>query len=373
VKIGLVAPGGFDRSGRERVVPVFLWLVERLARHHEVHVFTLYQHPQPCQYPLLGATVHNVGASGRPLRIPRTILRTLRVLGREHARRPFDVLHGLWAGESGFSAVTAGRILRVPSVLTVAGGELVALADIGYGALLHRRGRWLVRATLRLATAVTAATEFMRQPLRPYRPDAELIPLGVDTALFAPAVSPLGPPWRLLHVASLNRVKDQTTLLRAMQVVHAAAPTAHLDIIGEDTLGGAMQRLARDLGLEQAVTFRGFQPSDTVSAALRQSHLLLHSSRHESGPIVFLEAAACGVPALGTAVGHFADLAPTAAVAVPVGDAAALAQATLDLLRDPVRRQAVGEQALAWARAHDADWTAAQFAALYARLVASRL
>ncbi|MCC7354195.1 MAG: glycosyltransferase family 4 protein, partial [Anaerolineae bacterium] len=145
------------------------------------------------------------------------------------------------------------------------------------------------------------------------------------------------------------------------------------DIIGEDTLDGEVQRLAHDLGQDDAVTFHGFRPSEVVTGFLQQSHLLLHSSRHESGPIVFLEAAACGVPAVGTAVGHFADLAPDSAVAVPVGDPAALARATLDLLHDPARRRAVGESAQAWALTHDADWTAAQFEALYARLVSARL
>src|SRR5579884_2382102 len=57
MKIALVTPGGFDRSGRERVIPVFLWLVERLSRRHEVHVYTLNQYPYPDTYPLLGATV----------------------------------------------------------------------------------------------------------------------------------------------------------------------------------------------------------------------------------------------------------------------------------------------------------------------------
>jgi hypothetical protein len=64
VKIGIVTPGGFDRSGNDRVIPVFLWLVERLARRHEVHVFTLSQYPDPETYPLLGAMVHNIGTRG---------------------------------------------------------------------------------------------------------------------------------------------------------------------------------------------------------------------------------------------------------------------------------------------------------------------
>lgn len=61
MRIGLVVTGGVDRAGRERVVPALLWLVERLARRHDVHVFALHHYREPCTYPLLGATVHDVG------------------------------------------------------------------------------------------------------------------------------------------------------------------------------------------------------------------------------------------------------------------------------------------------------------------------
>jgi len=72
MRIGLVVTGGVDRSGRERVVPSLLWLIERLARRHEVHVFALHYYRDPCTYPLLGATVHDVGRVDGPpgLRLP---------------------------------------------------------------------------------------------------------------------------------------------------------------------------------------------------------------------------------------------------------------------------------------------------------------
>ncbi len=374
MKIGLVTPGGFDRSGRERVIPVFLWLVERLARRHEVHVYTLYQSSQSDTFPLLGATIHHIPAVGPPLRIARQIPRALAALRQEHRRGRFDVLHGLWAGPSGLIAALAGRLWNVPSVVTVAGGELAALPEIGYGGQLSWRTRMVIDNALRLADAVTSAAEYTRSVLRERRPDARLIALGADSRRFAPPDPPLtGPPWRLLHVASLNRVKDQPTLLRAFREVHKAEPETHLDVIGEDTLDGEIQRLARDLGLEDAVTFHGFQPSEVVAAHLQRSHLLLHSSLFEdAGPLTFLEAAACGVPTVGTAVGLIDDLAPEAAAAVPVGDHAALAWATLALLRDEASRQALGRSALQWATLHDADWTAAQFEALYTELATAR-
>ena len=47
MKLAIVTPGGVDESGTERVIPAFLWLIERLARRHDVHVFALSQEPRP--------------------------------------------------------------------------------------------------------------------------------------------------------------------------------------------------------------------------------------------------------------------------------------------------------------------------------------
>jgi hypothetical protein len=61
MKIGLIVPGGVDRSARVRVIPVLLALIERLARRHQVVVIALHQEPEACEYPLLGAHVINLG------------------------------------------------------------------------------------------------------------------------------------------------------------------------------------------------------------------------------------------------------------------------------------------------------------------------
>ncbi len=372
MKIGIVTPGGFDRSGTDRVIPTFLWLVERLAQHHEVHVFTLYQYPQPEEYQLLGATIHNVGYREGPNRNRFQIFPAIRAVIKEHKKQKFDILHGLWANQSGLVTVLAGKWCRIPTVITVAGGELAAVQEIGYGDGLRFRSRWKVELTLWLAGRLTSAAEYTRRKLITRYPDTRLIILGVDTEKFSPpAEPPQGPPWNLLHIASLNKVKDQPTLLRAFREIHNAEPSAHLDIVGEDTLGGEIQRLAGDLGIGCAVTFHGFQNSTVVARILQQAHLLIHSSLFEdAGPLVFLEAAACEVPTVGTMVGLIDDLAPHYCVSVPIGDYRTLASAAIALLRDDESRIDLGRRALAYARTHDADWTAAQFESIYLELTA---
>jgi glycosyltransferase involved in cell wall biosynthesis len=373
MRIGLVVTGGVDRSGRERVMPSLLWLIERLARRHEVHVFALHHYREACVYPLLGATVHDVGRVDGPPGLRRVRLRRRLAAAIDSAAVSLDVLHAYWAMPAGALATDAGHGLRIPVVATLDSGELVALDDIGYG--LQRRwiDRHVVAAVIQRAARITVTTTYMRNLAAAIAPAARLdiVPIGIDTVAFPRVEHPDGPPWRLLRVASLNRVKDYPMLLRALARLVGALPAVHLDIVGEDTLDGATQSLARTLGVDRHVTFHGVQPTDVVSRFYQRAHLHIVSSRHEAAGIVVLEAAAAGVATVGTCVGFVADWSngtPERAVAVPAGDDAALAQAVLDLVRDPRRRRQLADAARDWTVAHDADWTAQEFERIYAEV-----
>jgi glycosyltransferase involved in cell wall biosynthesis len=374
MKIGLVVPGGVDRSGRDRVVPVLLWLIERLARLHEVHVFVLDYYPEPCTYQLLGATVHDLGRVTGPIGFRRRrVARRLRAALA--AQPPFDVLHAYWGMPGGVIATRVARTLQVPVVVTLTGGELVAVNDIGYGSQRRWVDRRAIDRMLEDAAAVTVPTEYMARLHDFGREPPAIIPTGVDPSLFPAADRSEGPPWRLVRVGSINRVKDTPTLLHALAHIVNGRSTyrdIHLDIVGEDTLGGAMQALAANLGLGGHVTFNGIQPSDRLAPLYARAHLHVVSSRHEASNVAMVEAACTGLATVGTRVGHVADWDPELAVAVPPRDPDALAAAIVDLLGDAPRRTRIGSAARAWALAHDADWTAREFERVYARVLTRR-
>jgi glycosyltransferase involved in cell wall biosynthesis len=365
-KIALIVPGGVDRSGEYRVIPALLALLARLSSRHEVHVFCFSQEPHPGQWELLGARVHNAGGGNRP----RLCLAVL----REHRRGAFDLIHSIWSGACSLVAVPLAMLLRLPSIVHVAGGELAAIPDIGYGGFLRARGRIRERLILRRATVVTAATPFMIGSIARLGVAARRVPLGVDLATW-PALAPLPrdprEPARLLHVASLNRVKDQTTLLKAIARLRAAHHRFRLDIVGEDTLDGEIHRLASTLGLDDVVAFHGFMTQREWRPLAEAAHMLLMSSRHEAGPVVLLEAAVVGVPTVGTAVGHVVEWAPQAALAVPVGDDAALAISIAKLLDDEALRMRIARAAFERATSEDADHTAVLVESLYVELMQS--
>ena len=376
MKIALIMPGvgGVRRRGQARVVPALLAFIERLSRAHEVSVIAL-DEEQPRRYALLGATVVALGrltGPGRPARWLaglRRLISTLRSLGGR-----FDVLHAFWADRSASWAVSAGRLLNVPVVVSIGGGELAWISEIGYGS----QGRWLSKVmtswVLRAADAVSSPSWYARAPLARKRPDAVRLPCGVDCSLFGgTAERSQGPPWRLLQVASINRVKDQATLLSAVRLVRDRGFAVELDCIGEDTLDGDLKRRAIELNLGETVRFHGFKPLGEVIPFYHCAHLYVQSSLHESMGAAVLEAAAAGTPAVGTEVGLVAEMAPSAALAVPVRDPAALAEGMIALLTDEQRRVQLGRRAQQFARTYDADWTVAQFEALYTRVRRERV
>jgi glycosyltransferase involved in cell wall biosynthesis len=368
VKIALVVPGGVDRSGTERVIPCLLWLVERLtAANHEVHLFALNQEPASGEWLLLGARVHNAG--GR-----RRRLRTVTAMLREHRKQPFDVIHAFWAGAPGQAAALFSAITRVPFAVTLPGGDLAALPDIDYGARLRWRGRLSTWAVLSRASAIVVPSDWMAAEATALGWPTITIPFGVAVDRWPaarPRPRPPGTPIRLIHAASLNRVKDPFGLLRAMRLLADQGVEFTLDIIGEDTLSGAVQRCCADLGLDARVRFHGFVPNAELRDWFERSDLLVMNSRHETGPIVLLEAAMAGVPTVGTAVGTIADWSSDAAVAVPTSDPGALASAIARLAEDDEERLRLATAAQARARRHDADAYARALVGLYAELATS--
>lgn len=367
MRIAFVATGGFDESGRDHVIPSLLWLLERLARQHDVVVYVLRYLQTPRRYPLLGATIHDLGR-------PPGIVGQYRALRAAMiADGPFDIVHGHWAVPAGLVAAAVGRRLGVPSVVTCDSGEFVACPDIGYGQQSRWRGQLAVAATTRLAHRVIVCTEYQHSLALAHGVLANVVPYGVDTRLFSPRQTlPDGPRFRLLHVASLNPVKDQATLIRAVHELIARHIDLHLDIVGEDSMSGALSALVRTLGLDRHVTVHGFRSSTELVSLYHSAHLLVLSSRHEAAGVVLLEAAACGVPVVGSSVGYLDDWAPSAATSVEPGSPCALADAVEQLLQNRPRRDAQAAAAARWAREHDADWTARTLDALYHELLAER-
>lgn len=340
--IGLVVPG-FSASESDWCIPALLTLVRRLAQEHDVTIYTLRYPHAARHYEVAGARVCAFGGgTARGRQRAGLLWRAVKTIVADAAQKPFSLLHALWADEPGFVSILAGHRLGVPVVVSLMGGELARLPDIGYGVQLSPVGRLLTMVSLRTADMVSAGSQQYLERAGRWAPAKRTrqLPLGVDLAMFNPQPTQAEPPLRIVHAGSLTAVKDQETLLTAFAMTAARLEPEEvaLHIAGAGPLLPALETRAAALDIADRVTWRGDVPHEDMPPFYGSGHLFVLSSRHESQSVALLEAAACGLPAVGTAVGLLPQLLPAAQLA-PVGDAQRLAQCMADLLQDKVRRR----------------------------------
>ena len=333
MRLGLVVPG-FSADAADWCIPALRHLTRALAIEDEVRVFTLRYPYQRGRYAIDGADVIALGGADRrglsTASVGRTTLMAIRA---EHRRRPFDVLHAFWATESGLLAALAGRVLRIPTLVSLAGGELVKLRDINYGDQRSRWERLKVAASLRLAARVTAGSRTLLEHARGFVDERKLYwaPLGVPTELFhGQDNSGCG----LIHVGTLTPVKDHVTLLRALAKVRDSDASVRLDVVGGGPLRESLEQLAAALGVQEGVRFRGDVDHGRLPDLYRAAQAVVVSSRHEAQCMAALEGAACGLAVAGTRVGVVPELAPAPSVA-RVGEPESLAEAICATLAAP--------------------------------------
>jgi glycosyltransferase involved in cell wall biosynthesis len=105
----------------------------------------------------------------------------------------------------------------------------------------------------------------------------------------------------ILAVARFEEAKNHAGMLRTFARVLETHPSAILLLVGQGTLFNATRTLAMTLHVTDSVRFLGIR--NDIPDLMRASDLYLMSSLWEGLPIVLLEAAASGLPAVATDVG----------------------------------------------------------------------
>ncbi len=341
--VGIILPG-FSSDEQDWAIPVQLNLVREMAAVEDVRVLALRYPFRRDKYTIFGATVYSLGVGQvRGFQRLKLWLDALLTLRRLHQEKPFHVLHAMWADETGLIAAWAGKWLGIPVIVSIAGGELVGFDDLDYGLQRSTFSRWIVGQALRGADRVIVACSYVQRLMthagyENLRLKIHNITLGIDEAVFKPADNPQPTENKLIHAASLIGVKDQATLIRAM--AHLSDDVT-LDIIGTGSDEPRLRALAAELGITHRIRFLGKVAHLDLPTYYQRAALNILCSRHEGLGMVTLEAAACGIPTVGTAVGLLPDF-PSLGVSVPVGDDVALANAIRDLLANKEKRLALG-------------------------------
>ena len=384
MRIALIVRGGVEEGSEDcNPAPVFVQLIRRLAGATELEVFSLHGKTRATMtsfyrgtaaaYRFAGADVYQLGRIKTPrLRLLAEVVRTTSAIRARRSRRgPPDLLHGIGLSP-GVVAAFAGRLLGVPSVVSLIGGELSSLPEIDYGELRTAKGRAVVRRLLRHAGTITVASRFMQDRVERHGARARLVPFGIDASRFQhPVARPDGPPLRLLHVGTLCALKDQLTLVAAVRLLVDEGLDVMLDVVGFDDWQGCVQREADRLDLTQRVAFHGWRSPDEIVSLSRRAHAFVMTSVDDVAPVAVLEAAASGLPIVGTNVGFIADWAPDMAIAVPIQNPGALADALRGLFANRDARERMAARAQEWVCRHAGLDANDAYVDLYAELIAA--
>ena len=170
---------------------------------------------------------------------------------------------------------------------------------------------------------------------------------GIDERRFTPAGERSRETVVIGTSARLSAQKSLGSLIRAFADVHQAEPSTRLRIIGDGPERQSLEQEAARLGIDEVVDFRGFC-TDTAGE-LRALDVFAMSSRYEGLPLALLEAMACAIPVVSTAVNGVPEavISQECGLLVDRGDEAQLAAALLRLVRDAGLRQRMGARAKA--------------------------
>jgi len=261
--------------------------------------------PLPAWYPAM-TSVPLVGRLTDGLAFARCLWRAVRAAGDWTP----DLLDAHFEYPDGVGAWLAGRRLRIPVVVTVR-GKIEALS--------RRTVRRLqIRAMLRGVDAVIAVSRSLARRVHAVAGsdvDVQVIPNGVDTAVFAPsdraaARAALG--WSesaryLLAVGHLQRVKGFDRAAAALPAVRAMMGDVRLVLVGstrgEPAFKRRLKRQMASCGGPPAVSFAGPVPAERLRLMYAAADVLVCPSRSEGWCNAVAEALACGTPVVATPVG----------------------------------------------------------------------
>jgi N-acetyl-alpha-D-glucosaminyl L-malate synthase BshA len=205
-----------------------------------------------------------------------------------------------------------------------------------------------------------------------------VIPNFVDLTQFRPLsdqerrLEDRGGRLRIIHVSNFRPVKDPLGVARIFLRLHRRLP-ADLWLIGVGSELPAVQAVLNEGGAEEYVRYLGYQ--EDVSGLLARADLLLMASRAESFCLAALEAMACGVPVLASAVGGLTELVEHGrhGFLFPLDDHEQAEQLGVELLSDRDGYAQMCRQAVCRAAQFDREQVIGLYEDLYRDLLARRV
>ncbi|MFT4112007.1 N-acetyl-alpha-D-glucosaminyl L-malate synthase BshA [Silvibacterium sp.] len=347
MKIGITCYPTYGGSG---VVATELG-IELASNGHEVHFIT-YSQPFRLTGREHGIFYHEVPVSNYPLfEYPPYDLALATRMSEVAAYYKLDLLHVHYAIPHSISAYLARQMLaernrRLPFVTTLHGTD-ITLVGLDHSYLP------ITSFGIDQSDGVTAISSYLReQTLQQFKVkgEIEVIPNFVNCDVYTPLSAEVREAGRaqfaepgekiLVHLSNFRPVKRAVDVIKVFAEVVKQVP-AKLLMVGDGPDRSQAEWLARREGIQDRIHFMGKQAS--VNDLLPLADLMVMPSEMESFGLAALEAMACRVPTIATAVGGVPELVQDGENGrlFAVGDIDGMAKAAIDLLSDDTKHAAM--------------------------------
>ena len=212
-----------------------------------------------------------------------------------------------------------------------------------------------VKPSLDKADAIVVPSEFLGEIFGKRGFATHTVPNIVNLERFSPGEHNETAP-HILVARNLEKLYDNASALRAFALVRQRHTNARMTIAGSGPERVALESLAAELGVMEAVTFAGRVENSEMPKLYRNVSIALNPSLADNMPISVLEALASGVPVVSTNVGGVPYLVQDqkTALLVAPGDHESMARACLRLLEEPALVQNLSTAGLSLAK--DFSW-----------------
>ncbi len=266
----------------------------------------------------------------------------------------FDVIHdnqslsyGLWALKKIIPTVATIHHPITRDQMIAVKSEKVAwkkMQQLRWFSFLGMQKR-VARSLSRIITVSECSKDDISHDFRVPEDRFRVVPNGIDIELFRPGLRMRREMHRVIVTNSSDvPLKGLHYLLRAVALINSMKKRIHLVVIGKPKEGGEIEKLVRELGIGNLITFTGRISDEEFFAHYAKASVAVVPSVYEGFGLPAGEAMACAVPVISTTGGALPEVVGDAGILVPPGDPGAIADALVTLFDNPEYAEEIGQK-----------------------------